>query len=541
MAHPAPPPRGPIALSPALRRANLARLASESFDLLVIGGGINGAGIARDAALRGLRVALVEKGDFASGTSSRSSKLIHGGLRYLEMGDFRLVREACKERDRLRRRLAPHLVKPLPFLFPVYSGDPVGLFRLGLGMWAYDILASMRNIKMHRRLSPRKVASLEPGLKQDGLKGAEIYYDCATDDARLTLETIMGASGEGAVVVNYVNLLEFLKDAGHIVGARLHDEQSAQALEVRAKVVVNATGPWVDEVRRLDDPATRPCLRLTKGVHLVVPRARVGNRFAVVLRSPRDHRILFVIPWEDRTLVGTTDTDFSGSPDAVGVEPGDVAYLLEAVNAFFPDARLVPGDVVGCFAGLRPLAANDGAIDPSAVSREERIIESPSGLISVAGGKLTTFRLVAQSVTDKVLRFLPRKTAATAKARRRSKNLPLPGGVRTANGNRARSAQQEAARDDYLSQRYGARAPEVMALMQHNADLASPIVAGMPYTKGEAVYAVEAEMAQKVEDILRRRTLVEVRDQDAADRVARELEALIAPLLRSREAKPPAT
>jgi glycerol-3-phosphate dehydrogenase len=508
----------------------LVRLGSEEFDLLVIGGGINGAGIARDAALRGLRVALIEKGDFASGTSSRSSKLIHGGLRYLELGDFRLVREACLERDRLRRYVAPHLVKPMPFLFPVYRGDPVGIFRLEVGMWVYDLLAAFRNIKMHRLLSPKRVAALEPGLRQAQLKGAELYYDCATDDARLTLETILGASGAGAVVANYVRLLELVKDGGQVAGAEIRDERSDGRYTIRARVVVNATGPWVDEVRRLDDPAVTPCLRLTKGVHIVVPRSRVDNRFAVVLRAPRDHRILFVIPWDDRTLIGTTDTDFTGSPDTVSVDTEDVEYLLDAVNVFYPDARLVPGDIVGSFAGLRPLVAPEDARNPSAVSREDRILRSPSGLVTLAGGKLTTFRTVAATVTDHVISRLGGKPT---RRRRRHHKVPLAGGAAHKNGRRRQRVEA-----DRLQQRYGERAPEVMALMQERADLSHPLVAGMPYTKGEAVYAVQAEMALDAEDVLRRRTPMAVRDQAAASKAAEEVKALVDTLVRNSEAKP---
>ena len=524
--------RGPVALSPAVRHANVARLGQNLFDVLVIGGGINGAGIARDAALRGLRVALIEKGDFASGTSSRSSKLIHGGLRYLEIGDFRLVREACIERDRLRRRIAPHLVKPLAFLFPVYDGDPVGLFRLELGMWAYDLLAAFRNIRMHRRLTRGQVQQLESHLRQEGLRGAKLYYDCVTDDARLTLETILSASAEGAVVANYVGLIALLKDGGKIVGARVRDQRTGDEHDVPAHVVVNATGPWVDEVRRLDDPASSPSLRLTKGVHIVVPRTRVGNTFAVVLRSPRDHRILFVIPWEDQTLIGTTDTDFTGSPDQVTVEPEDVDYLLEAVNAFFPQAALSSSDVVSSFAGLRPLVAPDDQRDPSAVSREEHIVTSSFGLISLIGGKLTTFRMVAENVTNKIIHALPHNHAR----RRRTRSVPLIGNISPAK----RTSPKPLPTSEIANHldRYGTRMPEVVAIVQDERELASRIVADLPYTKGEAVYAVQTEMAVQAEDILRRRTQISIRNDRAAHQAAEEIEALIAPLLDQKASSP---
>src|SRR5262245_37931783 len=308
---------------PTSRERNLQRLQEETFDLLVIGGGINGAGIARDAAMRGLHVALVEKGDFASGTSSKSSKLIHGGVRYLQHGDFRLVRVACRERDLLRRRLAPHLVRPLAFLFPVYRGDPVGFLTLGAGMWLYDLLAIFRNIRAHRMLTAKRVLRLEPNLRSAGLHGAALYYDCLTDDARLTLETVLAAAHEGAVTINYLALKEFIKRDGRVVGAYLQGGNDDALIQVRARQVVNATGPWVDDVRKLDDPSAPPTLRLTKGVHIVVRRDRIGNDHAVVMHSPRDKRVLFVIPWETHDLIGTTDTEFNGSLDGISVDAAD--------------------------------------------------------------------------------------------------------------------------------------------------------------------------------------------------------------------------
>jgi glycerol-3-phosphate dehydrogenase len=291
-------------------------------------------------------------------------------------------------------------------------------------------------------------------------------------------------------------------------------------------VVVNATGPWVDEIRRLDDPAATPCLRLTKGVHVVVPRDRVGNQHAIVLRSPRDQRILFVLPWEDQTLIGTTDTDFTGPPDTVSVDKEDIEYLLEAVNAFFPRAHLTPADTMGSFAGLRPLVAPDGHVDPSATSREQRILCSPSGLISLAGGKLTTFRAVSEAVTDQVLQHLG--TRPTPRGRRRAKRTPLPGGLFPPTDGKDADAKR-------ISERYGARAPEVLALLREDEHLSNPIVAGLPYTKGEVVYAVKAEMAQDVEDILRRRTPLEVQNSRAASEAARDVEAMIASLVDEDE------
>ena len=512
-------------MSASARKQNIQRLQEGTFDLLVIGGGINGAAVARDAAMRGLRVALVEKGDFASGTSSKSSKLIHGGIRYLQQGDFRLVRASCRERDLLRRRLAPHLVQPLAFLFPVYRGDPVGFFMLGLGMWVYDALAIFRNIRAHRMLGPKRALAAEPELRTEGLRGVAVYYDCFTDDARLTLETILGAHEEGASVTNYLAVVEFLKEGGRIVGALLQDRFGGAPVRVHARCVVNTTGPWADYVRRLDNAAAPPCLRLTKGVHIIVPRIRLGKlQAAVVMLSPRDKRVLFAIPWDDHALIGTTDTDFEGAPDSVKPELWDFEYLLEAANWFFPRANLQINDIVGSYAGLRPLVAEEGK-HPSAVSREEEIFESPSGLITLGGGKLTTHRLVAKEIVDRVIRKLG--LGVLKQGRPYSTGTkPLPGG-------RVQDSQAIAAeiinlngydlteeQVSHLVRRYGSRTQEVLHLLQSRTDLLQLLVPGMPDIWAEAEFAVRSEMAVEPDDILLRRTHVGLKDPKEAKQVA---------------------
>jgi len=506
------------------REQNLRRLQEGAFDVLVIGGGINGAAVARDAAMRGLRVALVEKADFGSGTSSKSSKLIHGGIRYLQQGDFRLVRVACRERDLLRRRLAPHLVQPLEFLFPVYRGDPVGFFTLGLGMWVYDALAIFRNIRAHRMLGPKRALAAEPELRSEGLRGVAVYYDCFTDDARLTLETILGAQEEGAVVTNYLTVTAFEKEGNRIAGAQLQDRFGGPPISVRARCVVNTTGPWADYIRRLDDPAANPCLRLTKGVHIIVPRARLGTlQAAVVMLSPRDKRVLFAIPWDQHALIGTTDTDFEGLPDSVKPDDSDFEYLLEAANWFFPRARLEVTDIVGSYAGLRPLVAEEGK-HPSKVSREEEIFESPSGLITLGGGKLTTHRLVAEQIVD----LIEKRIGISPVRERKSYTTgtkPLPGG-------RAQDPQAVAREiisrngyglsDDQVSHlvgRYGSRIEEVLGLLAGRLDLRQLLVPGMPDIWAEAEFAVRSEMAQEPEDILIRRTHVGLKDPEEAKQV----------------------
>ena len=519
----------------ARRRDALAALGRDTLDVLVVGGGINGAGITRDAAMRGLRVALVERGDLASGTSSRSSKLIHGGLRYLEQGDVRLVLEAVRERERLQR-LAPHLVRPQEFVFPLYRGGPLGPLKLAAGLWAYDLLAGFWNVRWHRMLSPKAVAEAEPALLRDGLCGAGQYWDCRTDDARLVLETALSAAAEGALIVSYAEVAGFVKEGGRIVGARVVDRLGRGEVAARARVVVNAAGPWVDRVVALDAPETPPRLRLTKGVHVVVPHERVGNRAAVVLSAVADRRVMFVIPWGAHTLVGTTDTDHPDGPDVPpAVEPSDVAYLLDTVNHYFPAARLAPGDVVSAFAGLRPLIAPRGkaTMSPSAVSREEEVFSSASGLISIAGGKLTTYRLVAKTVVDRVVDALRAAGDRRRFPRSRTGEVPLPGGAAPA----ATLAGAALSRDghgvapaviDHLAGRYGSRLDEVLGLVARDQRLGEPIVAGLPDPRAEVVEAVEREWALTLEDVMRRRTQVALRDATAGATAADDVAALMA-------------
>jgi glycerol-3-phosphate dehydrogenase len=510
-----------------LRRGKLRRLGQESFDLLVVGGGINGAGIAREAALRGLRIALVEKTDFASGTSSRSSKLIHGGFRYLETGDFGLVLEASRERDLLRRRLAPHLVTPLRFFFPIYRGGSLPLWKLRVGLTLYDLLAAFRNIERHRTVHGAEAAAVEPRLRAEGLVGGALYYDCFTDDARLVLENVLGAEQAGAICLNYAGLEALEKDAaGMLTGATVRDHgDEGGTLRVRARTVVNAGGPWLDRIRALDDPAARPVLRPTKGVHLIVPRDRVDNRHAIVLSAVRDRRILFVIPWEDHTIVGTTDTDYEGSPDAVTADDRDVDYLLETLNVHFQQARLKPRDVISTFAGLRPLVAGARPEAPSEVSREDVLFESASGLLSLGGGKLTTYRRVAIKVVDRIARRLRARFGDRVRPCSGTESIPLPGGA----GFVAESAPRDA-RDlaRFLRRRYGSRASEVLSMLSAVPELAEPLMPEIGDVRAQAVFAAQSEMAQRVEDVLRRRTTIALKTADGGAGAAAMAAALMA-------------
>ncbi len=388
-------PTGP---NPRSRRAETIRTLTEQqpLDLLVIGGGIVGSGIARDAAMRGLRVGLVEQHDFAFGTSSRSSRLLHGGMRYLAQGRLGLVRQASVEK-KIIHQIAPHLSEPLPFIFPAYRGDPDWvLWQLKVGVKIYDLLCSGRNLGKSSWLSQHEVEQRVPGLRLEGLKGAVRYYDAFTNDARLTLDTLRSAAHHGARVLNYCRFENAA--GGAIWECRLSDQLRGEELEIRARTIVNATGPWAGRL-----PHSQVKLRITKGIHIVVERTRIPVPETVVMTEGR--RILFAIPWGERTIVGTTDTDYQGPLDAVRIEPEDLGYLFEVSNRFFPGSKLREEDVISAWAGLRPLLADpDGK--PSDISRGHEIRNPEPGWWDVAGGKLTTNRLMAEETVNEIVKSL---------------------------------------------------------------------------------------------------------------------------------------
>ncbi len=508
------------------RAADLKALGERSFDLLVIGGGITGCGIARDAALRGLDVALVEKDDFASGTSSRSSRLIHGGVRYLEHGHLRLVFESSAERRRLLR-LARHLVRPLAFTWPVYAGARIPRWKLGAGLLLYDALAMFRNVGRHRRLSAGGVQEREPNLLRDGLRGGAMYYDASTDDARLTLANALDARAARAVTLNHVEARELRVDRGIVRGAVVVDRlaDGARPIEVRASVVVNATGPWSDRLRGLDH-ATRPAVRGSKGAHIVVERTRVGNVGAITLLSPTDGRVLFVLPSGEHTIIGTTDTFTTEAPDDVRASADDVTYLLSAANSFFPTARLTTGDVISAWAGIRPLVPTDDAT-PRAATREHDITVSEHGLISITGGKLTTYRVMAAEVVDLVVKRLGRPPIAT-----RTKDEPLFGGRMATFETEVATAQsvvRDPARARHLVSFYGSAWRDVWAFVIASRDGAEPV--GRSITLGELRHAVLKEMACSPGDFLIRRTRLAVHTADHARALAPVVAAEMGQLL----------
>ncbi|HEU4562524.1 MAG TPA: glycerol-3-phosphate dehydrogenase [Longimicrobium sp.] len=512
--------------SAAARAEHWSALGLGVFDLLIIGGGITGAAAARDAAGRGLSVALVDAGDFGHGTSSRSSRLIHGGLRYLETYNFGLVFEASAERRRLLE-LAPHLVHPLPFVFPVYQGGPTPFLMLQAGMWLYDALSLFRNIRRHRVLSRADVQREEPRLRVQGLAGATIYYDASVDDARLTLANARGAHEAGAAVVSHAEVFAFLHESG-LAGARVRDRLTGEEREVRARVVVNATGPWSDIVRQMANPEAKPRLRPTKGVHILVERERIGNRNGITFQSPIDGRVMFVLPWGDFTYVGTTDTDYRGDPADVRADPADVDYLVKSANSVFPDAKLTAADVVSTWAGIRPLLAPaQGGGSESATSREHDIWWDRSGLLNIAGGKLTTYRVMAEHLVDRATDRLKQRHRVEAGISP-TPDLPLPGAPHGSWTEFARRIVEEADAlgvggevGRHLARAYGEDAEAILAAIQADRSLGERIVPGHPYVWAEVPHVVRNEMAMTVEDVLIRRLHLFYEARDGGLSVAR--------------------
>lgn len=473
------------------RRANIEKLSAEQFDILIVGGGITGAGIARDAAMRGYSVALVDKGDFASGTSSKSSKLVHGGVRYMELFEFGLVAEASRERRTLWN-IAPHLVHPLPFVFPVYRDSRFPKWMIDIGMWMYDGLAMFRNFKRHRMLSTRQVEEMIRGIDTREINGAAYYYDAQVDDARLTLETIRAAHLHGAVIANYVSVDSLKKDKGRVVGADAHDVLSGKKVAVRARVVVNATGPWCDTLLQLDDPTTARRMRPTKGIHILVPRERIGGESAATFPAP-DGRLMFLIPWNTFTIIGTTETDYTDDFDHVFANARDVEYVLNATNHAFPKASLSKSDVISAYAGLRPLVTQAGK-DVHQTSREHEIWASESGLVAIAGGKLTTYREMARQLVDLVEKKL--RTDYDVAPKQKCSTAVTPIGERD------------------TSVRAGAQ-----------------MIEGLPYVWEDVACALDQEMAITLSDVLERRThiLWEARDNgmSLAPQVAEKMAAFL--------------
>jgi len=463
----------------------LERLGSETFDLLVIGGGVIGSRIALEATMNGASVAMVDAGDFGGATSSASSKLIHGGLRYLQMYDFKLVREAHAERRALLDRLAPHLVNPLTFVMPVYRGGPHRASTIAAGMLAYAALSGFRHSKA-RMMGARGARKLVPPLRTEGMKAAGAYNDAQTFDSRLTLANVTAAARAGAAVANYLEITELLLEGGRVTGGR------AAEVSIRARSVINAAGPWVDGVRRLEDRNAQPMARLSKGAHLVLQPPEPWPWEAAVTTPLEGGRVSFAIPWEGMLLLGTTDTDYEGDPAKVSVEEEDVQTILREASMSLPPEVVDRDRIRYTFAGLRVLARSEGST--AETPREEVIREGPGGMVSVAGGKLTTHREIAL----KVLRHLP------SFSRARLTSNPLPG----AGTPPARPADVEPEVWKHLTHLYGDEA--VLILQTGRLDRVHPEGTDV---WGQVIHAVEQEWAMTVDDIVRRRTTLEVRGQ----------------------------
>ncbi len=533
------------------RDDDLEALRTQTFDLLVVGGGITGAGVALDAAARGLRVGLVEKGDIASGTSSWSTKLVHGGLRYLEQFDFPMVREGLRERHTLLR-IAPYLVHKLSFLYPSNTGF-IGKTYVDAGLWAYDLLAGTRALGLHRRLS-RKEEQADAPLRAPWDRGGFSYDDAQTDDARLALAVLLTAVERGAVAVTYAEATGLLKENGRVAGVHVRDVTASEgtphaAFTVRARAVVNATGVWMDRVQRMDDAAVQAQVVPSKGAHIVVPFERLPIKTAVIMPKTSDGRVLFAVPWQGRVVIGTTDAAYEGDLDRPVASDDEVDFILRNANDYLSVA-LTRDDVVATYAGLRPLIRmtqvdvsggqdpggrdhpDQGESDTKDLSRTHVVVTSPAGLVSIGGGKLTTYRVMAHDAVEAALKA----TALKAPRRADTSRLLLTGAA----GYKALRGQVGPLSTRYgvapalvlhLLGRYGAHAVAVLEIVAGQPDLAERIVPDLAYVWAEAVYSARHEHVTALEDVLARRIRLNLLDRSHGVGSARRVAALIAPVL----------
>ncbi len=524
-------------LAAAARTAYVERLDQEQFDVLVIGGGITGAGVALDAAARGYRVALVEKADFASGTSSKSTKLAHGGIRYLPQFDFAMIREGVIERG-LMVRHAPFLVRPLPFVIPVYEHMPwpsslpvrpptdFGLaLVLDIGLWMYDLMAGRLNIGRHKRISAEETLRRVPKLRHAGLKKALLYYDAQTNDAQLTVTVLRTAAQFGAVVTNYTQVTGFTRANGKLNGAVVCDVLTGQEVTVLARHIINATGVFAEQVAALTGDESKATVEPSKGIHLVVARERLRiSNTAVVLPETEDGRILYIIPWSARAIIGTTDTG-TGDLDDPQASPADIAYLLKHVNKYL-EADLTDDDILSVYAGYRPLVKSRGA-RAAELSRTHVVLQEVNGMVTIVGGKLTTYRRMAQDTVDVLSKRDGMPTSHP------TQKLLLSGAIgwrSTRHAIEARGQQLELAQDsiEHLAFTFGSNAHAVLDLIEKDERLGKRLLSDLPYLLAEVVYACQAEMAMTLEDVLARRTRIILEDADRGAGIAPEVAALIA-------------
>jgi glycerol-3-phosphate dehydrogenase len=521
------PARATTRLGPAERAAALESLASTELQVLVVGGGVVGAGVALDAVTRGLTTGLVEARDFGSGTSSRSSKLIHGGLRYLEQLNVALVREALSERSLLLQRIAPHLVHPVSFLFP-FSHHVWERAYVGAGVTAYDTLGfsvgQTRGLPGHRQLSRRSALRLAPALKRQALTGALVYWDAQVDDARYVVTLVRTAASFGAHVASRTQVTGFLREGERVTGVRVTDLETGNELEIRAQQVVNATGVWTDEIQEMVGGRGTINVRASKGVHLVVPRDRIQSSTGIILRTPVS--VLFVIPWGRHWIIGTTDTDWSLDRAHPAASRADIDYVLGQLNKIL-SVPLNRDDVEGVYAGLRPLLAGESE-STSKLSREHTVAHPVPGLVMIAGGKYTTYRLMARDAVDAVAHGLDEKVAPSC-----TDSVPLAGAdgfIALWNSRHAlaRSSGLHVARIEHLLQRYGSMIGEVLALIAADPGLGKPLAGADDYLRAEIVYAASHEGARHLDDVLARRTHASIETWDRGVSAAEDAASLMA-------------
>lgn len=517
-------------LGPEQREQALAQMSERELDVLVVGGGIVGAGTALDAVTRGLTTGIVEANDWASGTSSRSSKLIHGGLRYLEMLDFALVREALKERGLLLQRIAPHLVKPVPFLYPLEHKGWERLYA-GSGVAMYDVMAFSsghgRGLPRHRHLSRRGALRVAPALRKDALVGGLQYYDARVDDARYVANVVRTAAAYGAHAANRTRVVDFLREGERVVGVRVKDLEQGGEYEIRARQVVNATGVWTDDTQGLIAERGQFHVRASKGIHLVVPKDRINSTTGLILRTEKS--VLFVIPWGRHWIIGTTDTDWDLDKRHPAASSADIDYLLDHVNEVLA-VPLTRTDVEGVYAGLRPLLAGESEAT-SKLSREHTVAHPVPGMVVVAGGKYTTYRVMAKDAVDEAVHGLDRRVAECV-----TEEVPLIGaeGYHALWNSRARIAANNGlhvARVEHLLNRYGTLTEELLQLIADDPKLGEPLPAADDYLKAEIVYACSHEGARHIDDVLTRRTRISIETFDRGTRSAREVAELMATVL----------
>lgn len=472
---------------------DIKRFEGFEYDILIIGGGINGAAIANLAALNGLKTALIEKGDFAGGTSSKSTKLLHGGLRYLENFEFDLVHEALKERL-IQLKSAPHLAKPLGFIIPVYETDQRPLWMMRLGVFLYDLLSGRYIVDKHKKLSVTDILQLAPGINKEKLKGGVLYYDVQMDDARICLENVLNADKNGAHVANYISADTLIKENGKAVGVRAIDVLSGNECVIRAKKIVCTVGPWTNDFMKKEKGLLTQRVRTTKGVHIVyrgqfAPHAILGT-------IKKDNRIFFIIPWRGNSLIGTTDTDYTGRPDDVDVKDEDIDYLLKESQRFFPEREFTRDNIITTFAGLRPLVHKEGS--PSKLSRKHVIEQSYSGIVYVMGGKYTTYRKIAEDA----LKFVAKKKLIDTE-----KHYPLYGSdmVEEKSEDVARAYGVAVDIVESLKSTYGSRYKDVLDLVRSDEKLKIRVNTARPVIKAQIAYAIKTEMACTPEDIVHRR------------------------------------